>query len=175
MQQRCNGCGIEVIRFHLDHIVPKSRGGTETPRNFQILCQKCNLSKGALTMEEWVRVPNARCRNYWWWRVAQAPKGDYDKFLDKTITTKTYYRISKLSFISDLTNTENILSYPDDFVRFFLCREPTTASEYDLSILAAVSTYMTQPSEWKPYSKKQLDTKLLNDARKFRDLPRLLK
>lgn len=100
MQQRCNGCGIEVgNKFHFDHIVPKSRGGSEDPINFQILCPKCNLSKGTLTMEEWVRVPNARCREHWWWRLDQAPLGlGSDKVL---ISSRIARRISTIPVILD--------------------------------------------------------------------------
>lgn len=33
-------------KFHLDHIKPLSKGGKHEFRNFQLLCPKCNTSKG---------------------------------------------------------------------------------------------------------------------------------
>jgi len=51
---RCNGCAIDLLRrFHVDHIVPLIRGGTNWPDNLQLLCHRCNCSKGTKTMEEW--------------------------------------------------------------------------------------------------------------------------
>lgn len=45
---RCVACGLgshdEVI-LHVDHIIPRSRGGADTMENFQTLCQACNLGK----------------------------------------------------------------------------------------------------------------------------------
>lgn len=34
------------ILFTKDHIVPKSKGGTNTLDNFQVMCEKCNSEKG---------------------------------------------------------------------------------------------------------------------------------
>ncbi|MGL4943487.1 MAG: HNH endonuclease [Thermoguttaceae bacterium] len=34
--------------MHVDHIVPRSKGGTNDDDNLQTLCQKCNLGKSNL-------------------------------------------------------------------------------------------------------------------------------
>lgn len=45
---KCAVCGVGVKdRFELDHIEPLSRGGKHVSDNVQILCKKCNRSKGA--------------------------------------------------------------------------------------------------------------------------------
>jgi len=43
---RCEYCASnEFLEF--DHIVPVSRGGSNTYRNIQLLCQTCNRRKGS--------------------------------------------------------------------------------------------------------------------------------
>lgn len=44
---RCNTCSGELRKYHIDHIIPVSRGGHTNPSNLQLLCPTCNLSKGA--------------------------------------------------------------------------------------------------------------------------------
>lgn len=48
-------CGADLTRVkkHLDHKTPLVRGGGNGANNLQWLCQKCNLSKGRRTNEEW--------------------------------------------------------------------------------------------------------------------------
>lgn len=48
---RCQACGAspsddEGVTLHVDHILPKSLGGTESVENLQTLCLRCNISKG---------------------------------------------------------------------------------------------------------------------------------
>ena len=39
--------------MEVDHMLPRSRGGTDHPDNLQLLCSGCNKSKGGKTMAEW--------------------------------------------------------------------------------------------------------------------------
>jgi 5-methylcytosine-specific restriction endonuclease McrA len=47
------GDGLEKSR-HLDHLIPKSKGGASNLSNYQYLCPTCNAAKGALTNDEFV-------------------------------------------------------------------------------------------------------------------------
>jgi 5-methylcytosine-specific restriction endonuclease McrA len=39
-------CGSRE-RLEYDHIIPVSRGGSNTVRNIELRCERCNRSKGA--------------------------------------------------------------------------------------------------------------------------------
>lgn len=47
-KQRCALCGITAkeMMLDVDHIIPRSRGGSSKEENLQVLCAKCNRSKG---------------------------------------------------------------------------------------------------------------------------------
>lgn len=47
---KCAECGVSVkskADRHIDHVMPIALGGTNWPWNLQVLCPRCNLSKGA--------------------------------------------------------------------------------------------------------------------------------
>ena len=56
----CNFCGVKLIRYnkkqyHIDHIIPLARGGSNNPENIQLLCPSCNLSKSNKDPIQWAR------------------------------------------------------------------------------------------------------------------------
>ena len=51
----CVYCGADISkRASIDHIVPVIRGGTSDPENLQLVCLRCNQSKGDLSHEEFL-------------------------------------------------------------------------------------------------------------------------
>ena len=46
------GCSLSESGYHVDHVIPLSRGGTHEPANAQLLCPRCNLKKHDLMPEE---------------------------------------------------------------------------------------------------------------------------
>jgi 5-methylcytosine-specific restriction endonuclease McrA len=50
--RKCAYCGKRDIPLEVEHIVPKSRGGTDRVSNLTIACRACNLKKGNQTAGE---------------------------------------------------------------------------------------------------------------------------
>ena len=53
---KCKYCGVILDRFHIDHVYPLSKGGSNWPSNLCLACPSCNLSKHDKTLEEWIKV-----------------------------------------------------------------------------------------------------------------------
>lgn len=51
--RRCAYCGASNIPLQIEHIVPKSRGGTDRVSNLTLACGPCNQKKGTLTAAEY--------------------------------------------------------------------------------------------------------------------------
>ena len=54
---KCNGCEVlfPFRNMTIDHIRPRSRGGTDDPDNLQLLCGACNSTKSNRTQEELIQ------------------------------------------------------------------------------------------------------------------------
>lgn len=54
-KRRCYYCSIKISKkYHIDHIVPLSRGGSDDISNLCIACVSCNLQKGTKLIGEWI-------------------------------------------------------------------------------------------------------------------------
>lgn len=52
----CTYCGCSLARgYHIEHKRPISRGGGNEPENVHLTCETCNLRKGRLTHDEFVK------------------------------------------------------------------------------------------------------------------------
>ena len=53
--RKCAYCGKVNRRLEIDHIKPKSRGGSNAVSNLLISCRKCNEKKGNLSIKEFLK------------------------------------------------------------------------------------------------------------------------
>lgn len=55
---RCEWCGVVLSEdWHLDHLVPMSKGGTDEIENLRASCSSCNLSRGCMSADQFaVRI-----------------------------------------------------------------------------------------------------------------------
>lgn len=52
---KCAYCGCDLdTSYHIDHIQPLSRGGSNWPTNLALACADCNHSKSNSTLSEWL-------------------------------------------------------------------------------------------------------------------------
>ncbi|MFQ5979605.1 MAG: RNA-guided endonuclease IscB [Candidatus Heimdallarchaeota archaeon] len=51
-QRQCVYCGKTGVKLEVEHIIPKSRGGTNRIDHLALACRKCNVKKGEKTATE---------------------------------------------------------------------------------------------------------------------------
>jgi len=53
--RRCRYC-LSKEDLTVDHVLPKTKGGKDNPKNLQLLCRRCNFYKGIYTEDEIKRL-----------------------------------------------------------------------------------------------------------------------
>ena len=51
----CVYCGKKNVPLEIEHVVPKSRGGSDRVSNLTLACHNCNQTKGNLSVEEFLK------------------------------------------------------------------------------------------------------------------------
>jgi 5-methylcytosine-specific restriction endonuclease McrA len=54
-KNKCTACKQELLKYHIDHIKPLSKGGKHEFNNLQLLCPLCNLTKSAKDPVDFMR------------------------------------------------------------------------------------------------------------------------
>lgn len=54
-QRRCSYCGKEGVQLQIEHIHPRSRGGTDRISNLCLACEKCNIAKGTQPIQDFLK------------------------------------------------------------------------------------------------------------------------
>lgn len=52
--RKCAYCGLENTRLEIDHIIPRSKGGSNRISNLIIACQNCNIKKANTTIQDFL-------------------------------------------------------------------------------------------------------------------------
>lgn len=51
---KCYYCGCKLEKYHIEHVVPLSRGGSDRPENKVLSCPECNYRKKDKLPHEWI-------------------------------------------------------------------------------------------------------------------------
>lgn len=64
-KNKCYWC-LETIgdKYHVDHVIPISKGGSNNPHNIVVACIPCNLQKRAFLPKEWFLRPSCRAKRF---------------------------------------------------------------------------------------------------------------
>ncbi|MFG2337495.1 RNA-guided endonuclease IscB [Streptomyces yangpuensis] len=62
-KRSCAYCGATGVRLNVEHVIPRSRGGSDRVTNLVLACVPCNQAKGATCIDEFLADRPARLEN----------------------------------------------------------------------------------------------------------------
>ena len=57
--RKCYWCANALTKFHMDHVIPISKNGSNDASNLVASCPRCNISKGNRLPDEWPQNPRS--------------------------------------------------------------------------------------------------------------------
>ena len=61
-QRVCSYCGGKDVPLEIDHIVPRSKGGSDRVSNLTLSCRKCNEKKSSQSLVDFLKDPTKRAK-----------------------------------------------------------------------------------------------------------------
>jgi 5-methylcytosine-specific restriction endonuclease McrA len=58
--RQCAYCGVKDVPFQVEHIHPRTKGGSNSISNLTLSCEKCNIKKGTKDIEEFLKKEPAK-------------------------------------------------------------------------------------------------------------------
>jgi 5-methylcytosine-specific restriction endonuclease McrA len=58
--RQCAYCGVKDVPFQVEHIHPRSKGGTNSITNLTLSCEKCNTKKGTKDIKDFLKKDPSR-------------------------------------------------------------------------------------------------------------------
>lgn len=122
---KCCFCGIVMVEYPnqknsatIEHVIPSSKGGTNSPKNYAISCNHCNNKRGTLDWEVFMEMGN---------KIVQKQKNkrqrDMEKRLEKWLKKAHKHAAMdwKVNVIvncfDDWINTLKLGKYKDQFMQ----------------------------------------------------------
>jgi 5-methylcytosine-specific restriction endonuclease McrA len=92
--RQCAYCGIKDIPLQIEHIHPRSKGGSNSITNLTLSCEKCNVKKGTKDIKDFLKKDPTRLQKI----LAQAKK----PLADAAAVNATRYKLLEVLKSTDL-------------------------------------------------------------------------
>jgi 5-methylcytosine-specific restriction endonuclease McrA len=98
-ERTCVYCGRANVPLEIDHVHPRSRGGTKSPNNLALACHGCNQAKGNQSVEEFLagepeRLKRIKSQLQSPLRATAAVKATRQKILSELFKTELPVKVS---------------------------------------------------------------------------------